>query len=420
MSMVIPCIRGQLGDTQYYAATMPARELVTGVRPASELDTWASMSIEERMQREPNTKRIMTEIAPYIAKAKDRFFGSVIVLVYRGEIMFESLADLSAKIPGAYRAAAEGLGFITISGGSLIVLDGQHRLLALEQVIKNQVRGPYSEEVPNDEICVIFINHESTEKTRRIFNKVNRYAKPTSRGDNIITSEDDGYAIIARRLLDEDAPLGGQDSRGEEIVNWRSNTLGERSTKLTTISVVYETVKLILRGSRGVHFDDKERPSDTVLDDGFEIAQQFWATVLDGLTPYKMALADPSRIPEMREENAAASLLFKPVAQIALFAGLVTATTEDRLSLSEAVARANRIDWQLVSPIWRHVLIRPNDTIDPRAEARDHAAQLIAYLIAADEMTQEERDAVLAMYRKVRGNESETLPDPVVPVATGF
>ena len=40
-----------------------------------------------------------------------------------------------------------------------------------------------------DEVCVIFIGYESDMKTRRIFNTINRYAKKTSRGDDIITSD---------------------------------------------------------------------------------------------------------------------------------------------------------------------------------------------------------------------------------------
>ena len=54
-----------------------------------------------------------------------------------------------------------------------------------------------------------FIESRDGQKTRRIFNKVNRHAKPTGRSDNIITSEDDGYALVTRRLLDTDldAPL---------------------------------------------------------------------------------------------------------------------------------------------------------------------------------------------------------------------
>ncbi|HEX8745146.1 MAG TPA: DNA sulfur modification protein DndB [Thermoleophilaceae bacterium] len=420
MAMVEPALKGKMGNTEFYLARIRARELVHGVRPARELDEWASMGIEERMQREPDLKRIKDEIAPYIAQYKDRFFGSLIVLVYKGEVQFESIKDLGSRMPAAYKSVAGDMGFVTIDGGHWIALDGQHRLLALEQVLKQEVEGDYNEEVADDHVSVIFVRHEDNEKTRRIFNRVNRYAKRTGRGDNIVTSEDDGWAIVSRRLLSDGAPLGIQyrsdDSRHDLIVDWKSNTLSDRSGKLTTISVVYETVKLILAKDGVPKFDPKAkvRPSDEELDEAYQYVEKFWRTVLEGLTPYKDALAkveqmkaegksDGSPFPAMRQEDAPYSLLFKPAAQIALFDGLLRAMEHGKLSLTQAVKRANGIDWRMTSPIWRNIIIRPNGTIDPRAEARKNAAALMSYLIAGDRMPREEVGKIERLYNEARG-----------------
>jgi DNA sulfur modification protein DndB len=422
MAIVIPCIKGKMGDTEYYQATMRASDLVHRVRSASELDEWATMTIEDRLQRSPDLKRVKAEIAPYIAQTKNRFFGSMIVLVYKGEIGFESLKTLNSKLPNAYKTVVENMGVLTIDGGSLIMLDGQHRLLALEQVIKAQVNGSCRQEVPNDELCVIFINHESNEKTRRIFNKVNRYAKPTSKGDNIITSEDDGYAIIARHLLSDGAPLGVRDKGSNDvIVEWQKSSLPANSTKLTTIGMVYESVKLILN-SQDVQFDPKIRPTEEELDSAYELAEQFWTTVLEGVQPYREAIADSSQIPEMRKNEQPYSLLLRPTAQIALFRGLTLAIKSDRLSLAEAVQRANKIDWRMTSPIWTNVLVRPGGALDKQKEANRLASKVIAYLIAADIMSPEEIDDLWRSYNLARGydihnpepgTQPEALPKPV-------
>lgn len=391
MALVIPCVKGRLGNTDFFQATMKARDLVQGVRPANELDEWTTMSIEDRLQREPDLKRVKEEIAPYIAESKDRFFGAMIVLVYKGEVYFEGLKDwISNKAPRAYQSVAEHIGILTIDGGSLIMLDGQHRLLALEKVIKGEVTGEYREEIPNDDVCVIFIHHEGNEKTRRIFNKVNRYAKPTSRGDNIITSEDDRSAIIARRLLNEGAPLGIK-ARGSSdvIVEWKSNSLPVRSTKLTTISAVYETVKLILRSYR-ITLDQNTRPQDEELNDYYEIVEKFWNTVLEGLQPYKEALKDSSQIPLMRKDEQPYSLLFKPIGQLALFRGLTAATQDNRLGLSEAIKRANKIDWRMEADIWTHILVAPSRSMLRGEQPPVQGGKLIHYLIASDKMTKEE------------------------------
>jgi len=415
MALVIPCIKGLLGSTSFYQATMKARELVQGVRPANELDEWTTMSIEDRLQREPDLKRVKEEIAPYIAESKDRFFGAMIVLVYKGEIYFEGLKDwISNKAPRAYQSVAENIGILTIDGGSLIVLDGQHRLLALEKVIKGEITGEYREDIPNDDICVIFIHHEGNEKTRRIFNKVNRYAKQTSRGDNIITSEDDRSAIIARKLLSDGAPLGIK-ARGSSdvIVEWKSNSLPVRSTKLTTISAVYDTVKLILRSQR-ITLDQNTRPQDEELNDYYEIVEGFWNTVLEGLQPYKDAIRDSSQIPLMRKDDQPYSLLFKPVGQLALFRGLTTAVQDNRLSLSDAVKRANKIDWRMEAEIWTNILVAPSGSMLRGEQPPVIGGKLIHYLIASDKMTIEEIDGFQQEYNIAKAIESDKpLPKPI-------
>src|SRR5690606_8270280 len=128
------------------------------------------------------------------------------------------------------------MGFLTIDGGRLVALDGQHRLVALREIVAGRVEaeGEYRDAIADDELCVVFVQHESLEKTRRIFNKVNRHARPTTPTDNIITSEDDGYAIVARWLVENDPPLGLEepapplalfDKSGEPLVEWRSTNL---------------------------------------------------------------------------------------------------------------------------------------------------------------------------------------------------
>ena len=405
MATVIPAIRGKLGNTEYYETTMKVRDLVTSVRRPSDLEDWANFSIEERMQRELDDKRVKEQIVPYLVRSIDRFFGSIIVLVYKGEVNFETIADLKASLPGAYKANASRIGFLTIDGGSLIVLDGQHRLAALKMVYDNQDNlpvGEFVQDVPDDEVCVIFIKHENPVKTRRIFNTVNRYAKQTSRGDNIITSEDDGYAIVTRRLLRDDEPLGNRIVGGKsvELVNWRSNTLTTRSKQLTTISALYETVQLILSSIKAGYYEAQTRPDETRLDEGADKVSEFWKVILNGMASYQKAVADPEQIAAMRDDKAPSALLFKPAGQIALIKGLLMACHGDRMALPDAVKLASQIDWGTHAPLWQGVIMKPSGAIDAGSEARNRAANIICWMIAADRMTQEEADAALRIYNQ--------------------
>ncbi|HEV2889180.1 MAG TPA: DNA sulfur modification protein DndB [Frankiaceae bacterium] len=420
MASVIPCIQGRMGSTTYYETTMPARELVVAARPASDLDGWATQSVEERLQRELNDKRVREEIVPYLARSADRFFGSVIVLIYKGSVTFEPLEQVSGKVPAAYRAIAKRMGFLTIDGGQLIVLDGQHRHRGLQEVIQaRNIDGEFVGDVPTDDVCVIFIEHESDQKTRRIFNKVNRYAKPTTRGDNIITSEDDGYAILTRYLLEDGAPLGVRGLNGETaLVNWKSNTLAARSTQLTTVSAVYETVKdiLTIEGMEPESFDEKRRvnrPTDAELAAAYEIVERWWKLVLEGLDPYREALADLPSIPRRRDNASPASLLFKPLGQVALFRGLLIAA-RNGMEPAAVVRRANRVDWRITSDLWRETIVRSGARMVARKEAMDLAAHLIAYLVGAEAMEPADVERLRASYLRARSeDESEALPEPV-------
>jgi DNA sulfur modification protein DndB len=62
MALVIPGVKGHLGNTDFYQATMKVRDLVQGVRSASELDEWTTMSIEERIQRDPDHSRVQRSV----------------------------------------------------------------------------------------------------------------------------------------------------------------------------------------------------------------------------------------------------------------------------------------------------------------------------------------------------------------------
>ncbi len=358
MGVTRPCIKGKMGSTVFYETTMTARELTSSVRPFREKDGWASQSIEERMQRDVNITRVRKTIVPYLAEHPDRFFGSFIVLAESGAIEFEPLGDIVKGLPSAYRSSSEDIGFLTIDRGELIALDGQHRLIAFREVIQGASgteNSTFAPVVGDDQVCVLFIEHENSQKTRRIFNKVNRNAKPTGKSDNIITSEDDGFAIVTRRLLDDSlhAPLAirhSGDGTERELVNWHQANLSPKNRELTTITAVYETVKAILTFNGFQGFSEESNPvapTEESLSKGYEIAADWWNEMLE-LPPFKEALADPDGIPDIRFANDnPGTLVLRPVGQIVLVMGVVEALERSKgaLSYQDAINRCALVDW---------------------------------------------------------------------------
>jgi DNA sulfur modification protein DndB len=431
MAFVFPAIRGRMGDTDYFQVTTKAKDLAAVAVPASELTEWQQWTIGERFQRDIAVKRVQEELVPYLVRSKDRFFGSLIVLVFDPDIFeFEALETVSLQVPAAYRDLIPRIGFLTINGGRLVALDGQHRLVALREIVAGRVdvEGEYREAIADDDLCVVFVQHESLEKTRRIFNKVNRHARPTTPTDNIITSEDDGYAIVARWLVETDPPLGLKeplpplalfDKKGDPLVEWRSTNLPQNSTKLTTLSAVYQSVEAILDAHGLTQFDEKHRinrPPNAELENAYKWSATWWAAVLDRLPPYQIAIKTPGRIPDLRRYGEKWSLLFRPIAQVALFRGLGFANAAG-IELEEAVDRAAKIDWRADADFWLDTIIRSNGRMVANNQSIRLAGRIIAYLIAASRMSSTQIDRLRIDYATARGvsvgSRDARLPEPI-------
>ncbi|CAL9536580.1 DGQHR domain-containing protein [Streptomyces sp. SID6013] len=417
-------IRAKMGSTPYYVTTMKVSDLVQIARPASEQEEWATTGLTERLQRELNDIRVRTEIAPYLANSPDRFFGAIILLLDTDEEPeFEPLSEVAKSLPKAYRSTMgkDSFGFLTIDSGERIILDGQHRFAALREVfIMRNVVGEYAKDVGDDEVTVIIVPRISTQHTRKIFNKVNRYAKNTSRGDNILTSEDDGFAILTRRLADDGGPLAGKNHKGESLVNYKNNTIAERSTQLTTLSAIYETVRIIAE-----HYDMADdlnekkthvRPPEDTLDQGYEHVEGWWATILDGMPKLKYGRDNTKLLPELRAKDADYGLLFKPATHIVLFQALSQMLKADPgLTLEDAVKWTYQLDWKITDPLWRDVLINSAHNILTKKENYNLAADLITYMVVGDKLPASHIKELSERVAKARGEDESTfqLPEPL-------
>lgn len=425
MTILVPAIRGRMGSTDYFQANIAARDLAALAKTAGELRDWNQWSIFERFQRDIAMQRVKKEIVPYLVQTKDRFFGAMIVLVYKpAEFRFESLSDVAFEVPAAYGSATDDIGFLSVKGGDLVVLDGQHRLAALRGVVTagDELQGPYRDQVTNDQLCVIFIEHDSFEKTRRIFNKVNRYAKPTSTSDNIITSEDDGYAIVTRWLVEPNPPLGLEspeppfgnavDFKHEPLIEWRSTRLQKDSQKITTLAALYSTAKEILWVNGIAGFDEKtrvNRPPDSELAGAYSIVASWWNEILAQMWPLQRALESPWLIPDEREYHSPHSLLFRPIG-LESFVDALTWAVSYGMPLEDAVGRASALQWRASDPMWVDTLIFANGRMNTKSEGRSLAARLGAFRIAKEYMSGAQIDEILEDLQIAKDNYRFRLP----------
>lgn len=377
--------RLKMGSTEYFLASLTAGELVTRVRTAEEvLHDWDNLSIEDRIQRNINRKRLLEEIVPYLAGHPDRFFGSIIVLL-DGNVEFEPLEKLQT-IGGIYALQAEKLGFLTVKDGNWIALDGQHRLVALRELITGNYEGNQLPGIMNDDVAVIFVRQESTEKTRRIFNKVNRYARSTSRSDNLVLSEDDGYAIISRRLfMDEEGPLYVRKVRGDDFVNWKNSTLSGRSLQFTTISALSLIVRDVCE-AHGLQIDEKTlggvAPTEEEIIEGFDLSSKWIEAAFNAYPVLSEVRRKPALLPDARMPNEPYSLLLKPAGQIALFRAARRGKeyVGSSFNIEHFMKASAQIDWSVESDVWENILVLGRSRILAKRTNYDDAALLILWL----------------------------------------
>jgi DNA sulfur modification protein DndB len=401
MATTLAAMRGRLGSTEFYLVTMKARELVEKVSIPKELDGWDDLSVEERYQRDIDYNRVKKLIAPYMANDPDRFFGSIIVAMQNAdEITFESVSQVAKGMPALYNTVAHGLGFLTLTGGEILIpLDGQHRLKAVEFAITGRdeqskdIEGlSPSTSLANEDVAVILLKYDPT-RARKIFNKVNRYAKPTSKSQNLITDDDDVIAIITRQIADQ--VIGGR------LVNITSNTLTAKAPEFTTLSTLYESIDYIISSE---HRIDKgrlpEQPKVKLLT---AEATEVWTRLATSINVFEAALLHKDEAgDEKRQEIRAENLLGKPMAQLVLvraFMNMKAAKKEDGSAFSEEeiCQRLNAINWSLTNDMWQEILMHGNKIMSGKT-AVSLATDFVLYFAGALH-SEEDKEKLLVRYR---------------------
>ena len=390
MASLLPAMRGRFGSTEFFIVTMPAKEFTERVVIPEGIEGWEDLSIEERcFQRDINYRRVKQQIAPYLTTDDDRFFGAFIVSILNAEgIEFEpSTSIIKGGVPVLYKEAATAFGFLSLKGSEVMVpLDGQHRLAALMFAIsgKDEKQQPIAgvdanSDVANDDCTVILIKHDD-KKSRKIFNKVNRYAKKTTKAEDLITSDDDVIAVIVRESV-----VGNNNIIPARLVNVSSNTLTARAIEFTTLATLYEGTRDFLEDLEGKRISTDSLPNKATHRVMEEQVVDFWTTVCDKVHFFNEALADPYESgDEKRKEIRADFLLGKPVGQWALVQAILRLCREDsetgtRISLDEACRRINQLDWSNTDRRWQQVLLNGDRVLSGRTAVRFATSQVISY-----------------------------------------
>lgn len=355
----IPAFQCSVGDWKYYICMMKYGEVARQVNFAYELG--ANEELGQLIQRGISSRT--KGITEYLTKSPHRFLGSLVVAAWGGEPEY---TRLSMDDPdGMLNGLDKEFGVLTFDGTQqYFALDGQHRLKAIKDAIK------LNPEIGREDICVLLVTHYDTNegrlRTRRLFTNINRNAKITGAAENIALDEDDAFAVLTRRLLDEHNFLSqpgrvrvilSQGVEGE--LKLASGSVPKTdATALTTFTVLYDMLRSLAWDQPSVLHDRTRRPSEPILDDAYAAVSVRLDELLSACGDVRVRLEACSSARELRAPKDAEGTghpFMRPVIQKAVARVAGHLMVQKSLDWNVFLERLAKMSWQLSEAPWTAV-----------------------------------------------------------------
>ena len=415
--IVLPALRGIMGDWVYYSCLIDLKDLSSRVHYAEEIHKNEGLS--DMMQRQLQSGRD-AQIAEYLKMQPQRFFNSLVVATYDGQPNWHALSDVRNKantdeLQNLSQETVESVGFLTLRGDEkLFAVDGQHRLAGVKKAFLDGL-----EQDPYDEVSVIFVAHKDTsedlERTRRLFTTLNKTARPVSKGEIITLDEDDVMAICVRRLIEETELFG--DKRIAFVAN--NNMPISNKTSLTTIGNLYDVLTILFTGAQSElkkkkHDLQRVRPDDEILDAYFKLSEDYFVQLrknFEELNEFFAAAVTTSVVKKYRGSHGGKAL-FRPIG-LEIFTRIIARLTKD-MSLVEAVNLASKLPRNLDESPYEWLMWDSSNKII----LNNHKVTLrevLLYMIGKSKFSGKfSETTLLERYRQAIGDNTTKLPDKLV------
>lgn len=383
----IPAFKANVGDWEYYICIMKYAEVARQVGFAYELGGNADLSTLIQRGISARTE----DIRNYLLRSKHRFLGSLIVAAWGGapEYIPIKMDDPEGMLSGIDRE----FGVLTFDGTQqYVALDGQHRLRAIKDSIKQEP------ELGQEDICVLMVAHYDTQegriRTRRLFTNINRNAKPTTGAENIVLDEDDGTAIITRQLITEHEFLKRQGvvrvftRKGEEgDIRLAGGNVpqGDRGA-VTTISNLYEmVVELCFDLHQSMRKRDA-RPSEDVLETSYAVIAKRLDEIIRQAGDVRAKIENVASARDLRAprgHEAQGHPFMRPVIQKAIVRVISQIASQKVLPWETIMTRLSALPWAIGEAPWLAVFNVNNGKMITAKENVDLLRDLLYVHLAA-------------------------------------
>ena len=413
--IVLPAIRGIMGDWVYYSCLMDLKELSSRVHYAEEIHK--NQALSDMIQRRLRTGR-SEQIAEYLKIQPERFFNSLVVATYGGQPNWHAISNVSGKtVNNALRDIRDetiaSVGFLTLRGDEkLFALDGQHRLAGIKKAIKDEL-----EQDPFDDVSVIFVAHKETskglERTRRLFTTLNKTARPVSKGDIIALDEDDVMALCVRRLIEETDLFSG--SRIAFVAN--NNLPVTNKTSLTTIGNLYDILTILFTNGQS-HLKKRKsdlqrvRPNDDILEQYYKYSEDFVSQLGENFEELNefFTADDTTAIVKKHRGNFGGSATFRPIG-LEVFTRVITLLTKD-MTLTEAIQFAAMLPRNLADAPYEGLMWDSNQKIILNGH-KVTLREVLLFMLGKSTKKYSET-ILLDRYRRETDNNDIKLPDKLI------
>lgn len=400
-NMILPCLRGVIGDWVYYSALMTAQQISEWILPAK--DIRETKSLDEELQRTLKDRK--KKIADYLLTNESRFFNSIIVGVFSGVPDWVEF-DLSkaSKLIGNEETESyikESVGLLAFDGDEkMFAIDGQHRVAGIQiayEKDKNQ------EILKDDQFSVIFIAHLDDEsgrkRTRKLFSDINKKAISVAEGDKIKIDEEDICAIVTRKLF-----ANYHYFEGGKIISLTENAKLEANDNehFTNLLGLHNTNK-VLKGL----FKKKPRTAEWEtenVENFYSIVVEFYNFIITNIQEYQDYFINKTLTIEGARKNNS-HLLFRPIG-LKLIAKLYVHYYKNG-GLEKLKQNINRIGFIFPKSPFNKILWN-NGKMEAKESYQKLAFSLTIYLLGDYPLNQEQK--LLQDYRDNLKNPNATLP----------
>jgi len=301
-----PAIRGVQAGREYYVAMCPLDNVVRLIKLDSENE---AIPPELRAQRVVNKSRVPA-IARYMIENPESYvFSSLTVSVSRA-VSFTPFSD---------NGHTSKLGILSVPyDATFLINDGQHRRAAIEQALVD------SPDLKYETISVVIFVDRGLERSQQLFADLNRYVVRPTPSLSILYDQRDPMAQLALEVADAVTVFKGMTEKAKA-------TISNRSTKLFTLSSIFNANCELLGKTKGKKVTDREK----------SLAISYWNEVARHIPEWQLAAQKKVAPSELRRDYVHAH----GIALRALGRAGLDLICQAPTAWKKSLARLKNLDW---------------------------------------------------------------------------